>query len=36
MAERINRDLVFDHIDATHDFGVKPRSFILTAKDISV
>jgi nucleoside-diphosphate-sugar epimerase len=35
MAERMNRDLVFDHSDATRDFGFKPRSFILTEKDIS-
>jgi nucleoside-diphosphate-sugar epimerase len=34
MAERMNHDLVFDHSDATHDFGFKPRSFILTEKDI--
>jgi hypothetical protein len=27
--------LVFDHSDATRDFGFKPRSFILTEKDIS-
>jgi nucleoside-diphosphate-sugar epimerase len=35
MAERMNRDLVFDHSDATRDFGFKPHSFILTEKDIS-
>jgi nucleoside-diphosphate-sugar epimerase len=35
MAERMNRDLVFDHSDATRDFGFKPRSFVLTEKDIS-
>jgi uncharacterized protein YbjT (DUF2867 family) len=36
MAERMNRDLVFDHSDATRDFGFKPRGFVLTEKDISV
>ena len=35
MAERMNRDLVFDHSDATRDFGFKPRAFVLTAKDVS-
>jgi nucleoside-diphosphate-sugar epimerase len=35
MAERMNRDLVFDHIDATRDFGFKPRGFVLTAEDVS-
>ena len=27
MAERMNRDLVFDHGDATRDLGFKPRKF---------
>jgi nucleoside-diphosphate-sugar epimerase len=35
MAERMNRDLVFDHSDATRDFGFKPRPFVLTEQDIS-
>jgi nucleoside-diphosphate-sugar epimerase len=35
MAERMNRDLVFDHSDATRDFGFKPRPFELTAEDMS-
>ena len=35
MAERMNRDLVFDHSDATRDFGFKPRAFVLTAKDVT-
>lgn len=34
MAERMNRDLVFDHTDAAHDLGFKPRAFALTAEDV--
>ena len=34
MAERMNRDLVFDHADAARDLGFKPRGFVLTAKDV--
>lgn len=34
MAERMNRDLVFDHTDAARDLGFKPRGFVLTAKDV--
>lgn len=34
MAERMNRDLVFDHAEATRDLGFKPRRFALTAKDL--
>ena len=34
MAERMNRDLVFDHAEATRDLGFKPRGFALTAKDM--
>lgn len=33
MAERMNRDLVFDHTDATRDLGFKPRGFSLKAED---
>jgi hypothetical protein len=33
MAERMNRDLVFDHADASKDFGFNPRRFLLSAKD---
>ena len=33
MAERMNRDLVFDHTDATRDLGFKPRVFSLKAED---
>ncbi len=35
MAERMNRDLVFDHSEATHDFGFKPKPFVLNAEDVS-
>lgn len=34
MAERMNRDLVFDHSEATRDFGFKPRSFDLSPEDV--
>jgi hypothetical protein len=34
MAERMNRDLVFDHSEATRDFGFKPRPFLLNAEDV--
>ncbi len=34
MAERMNRDLVFDHSEAVHDLGFKPRVFMLTVEDI--
>lgn len=34
MAERMNRDLVFEHADAARDLGFKPRGFVLTAKDV--
>lgn len=35
MAERMNRDLAFDHADAARDLGFKPRAFALTAKDVA-
>lgn len=35
MAERMNRDLVFDHSEAVHDLGFKPRGFALTAEDVA-
>jgi len=35
MAERMNRDLVFDHSEATRDFGFAPRAFVLSAEDVS-
>lgn len=34
MAERMNRDLVFDHADAVRDLGFKPRAFVLAAEDL--
>ncbi|MBV5317433.1 MAG: NAD-dependent epimerase/dehydratase family protein [Desulfobulbaceae bacterium] len=34
MAERMNRDLVFDHTQANLDLGFKPKAFELTAKDL--
>jgi nucleoside-diphosphate-sugar epimerase len=34
MAERMNRDMTFDHTDAAHDFGFKPRGFELRPDDI--
>jgi nucleoside-diphosphate-sugar epimerase len=34
MAERMNRDLVFDHTDAARDLGFKPRGFALAAEDV--
>ncbi len=34
MAERMNRDLVFDHIEAARDLGFKPRGFALAADDL--
>jgi hypothetical protein len=36
MAERMNRDLVFDHADATRDFGFSPRPFTLSPEDLPV
>lgn len=34
MAERMSRDLVFDHSEATRDLGFKPRLFALAAADL--
>jgi nucleoside-diphosphate-sugar epimerase len=34
MAERMNRDLVFDHTEAVRDLGFKPRGFVLMAEDL--
>ncbi len=34
MAERMNRDLVFDSTDAARDLGFKPRGFALAAEDL--
>lgn len=35
MLERMGRDLVFDHEDATRDLGFKPRAFLLSPEDVS-
>jgi uncharacterized protein YbjT (DUF2867 family) len=34
MAERMNRDLVFDHAEAAQDLGFKPGAFVLAAGDL--
>ena len=34
MAERMSRDLVFDHTEAVRDLGFKPRGFVLMAEDL--
>lgn len=34
MAERMNRDLVFDHTEAGRDLSFKPRGFALAAEDL--
>jgi nucleoside-diphosphate-sugar epimerase len=34
MAERMNRDLVFNHTDAVRDLDFKPRGFALAAEDL--
>lgn len=36
MAERMNRDLVFDHSEAAKDLAFKPRAFLLSSEDISI
>ncbi len=36
MAERMNRDLVFDHTDAAGDFGFNPRTFALVPEDVQL
>lgn len=36
MADRMNRDLVFDHVDAARDLGFSPRSFMLSSEDLPV
>jgi hypothetical protein len=33
MAERMNRDLVFDHSEAARDLAFKPRALVLSAGD---
>jgi nucleoside-diphosphate-sugar epimerase len=34
MAERMNRDLVFDHTDASRDLGFRPNKFQLRPEDV--
>ena len=34
MAERMNRDLVFDHAEAAQDLGFSPRPFVLSPEDL--
>ncbi|OGR00772.1 MAG: epimerase [Deltaproteobacteria bacterium RIFOXYD12_FULL_50_9] len=36
MAERMNRDLVFDHKEAALDLAFKPRTFVLSEGDVVV
>jgi nucleoside-diphosphate-sugar epimerase len=36
MAERMNRDLVFDHTEAGRDIGFKPRLFSISSEDIEI
>ncbi len=36
MAERMNRDMVFDHSTAARDFGFKPRAFALSVDDLAI
>lgn len=36
MAERMNRDLVFDHSDAKNDLGFSPRLFQLAREDLPI
>jgi nucleoside-diphosphate-sugar epimerase len=36
MAERMNRDLVFDHAEAARDLGFSPRPFVLSPEDLPV
>jgi hypothetical protein len=33
MAERMGRDLLFDHSDAARDLDFKPRAFVLGTED---
>lgn len=35
MAERMNRDLVFDHTEAARDLGFKPRGFTVVEEDLA-
>jgi uncharacterized protein YbjT (DUF2867 family) len=35
MAERMNRDMVFEHAEAARDLDFKPRMFVLSAEEVS-
>lgn len=35
MAERMNRDMAFDHAEAARDLNFKPRTFVLSAEDVA-
>jgi nucleoside-diphosphate-sugar epimerase len=34
MAERMNHDMVFDHAEATRDFGFQPKGLLLAVEDL--
>ncbi|HEC14091.1 MAG TPA: NAD-dependent epimerase/dehydratase family protein [Acidiferrobacteraceae bacterium] len=34
IAERMNRNMIFTHKDASHDFGYSPRAFVLEPEDL--
>ena len=36
MAERMDRDLIFEHVDAKQDLGFSPRSFSIDSKDLPI
>ena len=36
MVQRMNRDMVFAHDEATEDFGFKPQPFVLQAVDVGL
>lgn len=36
MVQRMNRDMVFDHLEAKQDFGFEPQKFILTSDDVKL
>ncbi|MGR9107985.1 MAG: NAD-dependent epimerase/dehydratase family protein [Gammaproteobacteria bacterium] len=36
MAERMNRDLIFDHSEAAKDLAFKPRAFLISREDVAI
>lgn len=36
MVQRMNRDMVFDHLEAQKDFDFKPQAFVLTSEDVKI